>query len=196
MKGPDSDILTSDDSGSGVVLWIKCSLSLWLIFQHSFCVKHSRHSQSSDRGIRCHYHSGTVASPGTYKNCFHFRFNETFFLLRSSPFLTSGYILILTTPLLLTTLRCSGLRDPPRDNRHGQTLSQTSIYTFPQKMFLRLVYFLQNIDVVCVASSESLDPSRLSSCYITGWGRRSEGKSSLIVHPNIFWLFLSYFSSK
>ena len=56
-------------------------------------------------------------------------------------------------------------------------------------MFLRLVYFLQNIDVVCVASSETLEPSRLSSCYITGWGRRSEGKPSnifLIIHPKIF----------
>ena len=56
-------------------------------------------------------------------------------------------------------------------------------------MFLRLVYFLQNIDVVCVASPETLEPSRLSSCYITGWGRRSEGKSRQV----LFWIFLSCF---
>ena len=34
----------------------------------------------------------------------------------------------------------------------------------------------QNIDVVCVANSEQLDQSRVSSCYVTGWGRRTESK--------------------
>ena len=31
--------------------------------------------------------------------------------------------------------------------------------------------------MVCVAKPEELDESRLSSCYVTGWGRRTESMS-------------------
>ena len=34
----------------------------------------------------------------------------------------------------------------------------------------------QNIDVVCVASEEEIEESRLSNCYVTGWGRRTESE--------------------
>ena len=48
---------------------------------------------------------------------------------------------------------------------------------------LNLFYFLffhfQNIDVVCVAKPEELDTSRLTSCYVTGWGRRTESKHGM-----------------
>ena len=36
----------------------------------------------------------------------------------------------------------------------------------------------QNIDVVCVANVEDIDESRLSNCYVTGWGRRTESELS------------------
>ena len=34
----------------------------------------------------------------------------------------------------------------------------------------------QNIDVVCVANTEDIQESRLSNCYVTGWGRRTESE--------------------
>ena len=39
----------------------------------------------------------------------------------------------------------------------------------------------QNIDVVCVASSEQVDEERISKCYVTGWGRRNESKQKYSV---------------
>ena len=36
----------------------------------------------------------------------------------------------------------------------------------------------QNIDVVCVANTEDIQESRLSNCYVTGWGRRTESELS------------------
>lgn len=43
----------------------------------------------------------------------------------------------------------------------------------------------QNIDVVCVAKPEELDESRLSSCYVTGWGRRTEKSDHSVVLKEI-----------
>lgn len=39
----------------------------------------------------------------------------------------------------------------------------------------------QNIDVVCVASAASLEVARVSRCYVTGWGRRSETSEHSVV---------------
>jgi len=43
----------------------------------------------------------------------------------------------------------------------------------------------QNIDVVCVASEEEIEESRLSNCYVTGWGRRTESSDHSVVLKEI-----------
>ena len=89
-------------------------------------------------------------------NCFHFPFGElTFIFFRSSPFLTSEYILILTTPRSLTILRCSGWRGPPRDNRH-----EHNKHLFPQKMFT--VGIFCRTSTWCAWPAQRLPTSRAS----------------------------------
>jgi len=43
----------------------------------------------------------------------------------------------------------------------------------------------QNIDVVCVASEEQFDETRISTCYVTGWGRRTESSEHSVVLKEI-----------
>ena len=43
----------------------------------------------------------------------------------------------------------------------------------------------QNIDVVCVANKEDIEESRLSNCYVTGWGRRTESSEHSTVLKEI-----------
>ena len=128
-------------------------------FQPSVRHKHWRHSQSADRRVRCDNNRGTSSPPGA---------------TLSLSGLRTGLVI-----LVLQEFNISDIKIHPNFN------NATLVNDIALLKLERPAKRQQNIDVVCVANTEDIEESRLSNCYVTGWGRRTESSEHSTVLKEI-----------